>query len=389
MPKLVQSVPKYRKHRASGQAVVTLCGVDHYLGPHGTKVSKTEYDRLVAEWLANGRAIEVAVEEITVLELVVAFLKYAKRYYGGGTRGSYANLKRGMEPLKRLYSRTNAAEFGPREFKAVRQTLIDEDLSRKYINEKMRQIIQAFTWAAGEAMIPPTVPQSLKMVTPLRLGRSSVRETEAIKPVAKPLVDATLKHLSPTVSAMVQLQMLTGARPGEICVLRPCDVDRSRDIWVAKLPKHKTAHHGRERVLLIGPKGQEVLRPYLLRPAEDYCFSPAEAMKHRHDVAHANRTTPMSCGNSPGTNRKRKPARKPGRRYITQSYARAIQRACEDNGLEHWSPNQLRHLTATEVRREFGLEAAQIILGHSQANVTQVYAERDIAKGIEVAKQIG
>ena len=57
---------------------------------------------------------------------------------------------------------------------------------------------------------------------------------------------------------------------------------------------------------------------------------------------------------------------------------------------EHrWSPNQLRHAAATEIRREFGLEAAQVILGHSQANVTQVYAERDLAKGLEVARQIG
>jgi hypothetical protein len=35
---------KYRKHRASGQAVVTLNGRDFYLGPHNTKASKLEYD---------------------------------------------------------------------------------------------------------------------------------------------------------------------------------------------------------------------------------------------------------------------------------------------------------------------------------------------------------
>ena len=48
MPKLTYSLPKYRKHRASGQAVVTLNGRDFYLGPHGSKVSKMEYDRLIA-----------------------------------------------------------------------------------------------------------------------------------------------------------------------------------------------------------------------------------------------------------------------------------------------------------------------------------------------------
>ncbi len=40
MPRLTRTVPKYRKHRASGQAIVTLNGVDRYLGPHGTKASQ-------------------------------------------------------------------------------------------------------------------------------------------------------------------------------------------------------------------------------------------------------------------------------------------------------------------------------------------------------------
>ncbi len=55
MPRLTNATPKYRKHKASGQAIVTLCGKDHYLGPHGTKASNVEYDRLVAEWLSQGR----------------------------------------------------------------------------------------------------------------------------------------------------------------------------------------------------------------------------------------------------------------------------------------------------------------------------------------------
>ena len=50
-----KALPKYRKHRVSGQAIVTLSGKDFYLGPHGTKASKSEYDRLIGEWLANGR----------------------------------------------------------------------------------------------------------------------------------------------------------------------------------------------------------------------------------------------------------------------------------------------------------------------------------------------
>ena len=57
---------------------------------------------------------------------------------------------------------------------------------------------------------------------------------------------------------------------------------------------------------------------------------------------------------------------------------------------EHrWHPNQLRHTVATEVRARFGLEAAQAVLGHAKADVTQVYAERDLSKAAEVMRQIG
>ena len=55
MPRLVNSSPKYRRHKSSGKAVVTLNGRDFYLGPYGSKASRIEYDRLVAEWMANHR----------------------------------------------------------------------------------------------------------------------------------------------------------------------------------------------------------------------------------------------------------------------------------------------------------------------------------------------
>ena len=47
-------VPSYRRHKPSGQAVVTLNGRDIYLGKWDTKASRTEYDRLIGEWLAVG-----------------------------------------------------------------------------------------------------------------------------------------------------------------------------------------------------------------------------------------------------------------------------------------------------------------------------------------------
>ena len=83
----------------------------------------------------------------------------------------------------------------------------------------------------------------------------------------------------------------------------------------------------------------------------------------------------------------------PGRiahtRYYHGTYSKAINRACKLHGLPHWHPNQLRHAAATRIRAEFGLEAAQVSLGHARADVTQVYGERNAALAVEVARKIG
>ena len=54
-----------------------------------------------------------------------------------------------------------------------------------------------------------------------------------------------------------------------------------------------------------------------------------------------------------------------------------------------WTPLQLRHTAATEIRARFGLEAAQVVLGHARADTTEIYAERDLAKARGVMAEIG
>jgi hypothetical protein len=75
MPKLAPDrVPSYRRHKQSGQAIVTLRGRDHLLGPYGTKASRAEYDRLIAEWVANGRQSRpTAGGDLTVTTLIGRF----------------------------------------------------------------------------------------------------------------------------------------------------------------------------------------------------------------------------------------------------------------------------------------------------------------------------
>jgi integrase len=57
--------------------------------------------------------------------------------------------------------------------------------------------------------------------------------------------------------------------------------------------------------------------------------------------------------------------------------------------IPRWSPNQLRHAAASEIRKNFGLEAAQVVLGHRKADTTQIYAERDLAKAADIMREVG
>lgn len=410
MPRLTQAVPRYRKHKSSGQAIVEINGNRHYLGRHASKASRLEYDRLVTEWLASGRSASYGVpaRQLSVAEMLVAYLDFARRYYGNGPRTELSQMVRTVRPLQRLYGRQLACEFDGQKLKTVRQQFISAGGCRSYVNLSVQRLVRVFPWAAGEAMIPATVPTALSMVAGLRRGKSEAPEGRKVLPVEADAVAATLPFVPSVVRAMIELQQLCGARPGEICVLRPMDVDRSSDVWEFKLDEHKTAHCGKERTVYLGPLAQEVLRPFLLRPADAFCFSPAESIAEIRAARTAARKTPLSCGNSVGSKRlRRKPRCQPGGRYTTQSYGRAIQRACDlafpvPSDIEadskaakawrddhRWSPNRLRHSLATKVRREFDLDTASVMLGHSQIAVTQRYAEQDHAKAVAAARKIG
>ena len=227
MPRLTNSVPKYRKHRASGNAVVTIGGRDHYLGPHGTKASRLEYDRLVSEWLAAGRPshpVPPSVgQELTIVELCAKYWLYAKGHYRKRGRGTSEldNVRYAIRPLKELYGHTLVGDFGPLALKALQQQMIEQGLSRRVINSRISRVKRLFRWAVSEQLACGHQLISLNAVMGLRRGRTNARETEPIRPVEDEVVEATLPHLPPIVADMVKLQRLTCCRPSEICLMRP------------------------------------------------------------------------------------------------------------------------------------------------------------------------
>lgn len=424
--------PAYTLHKPSGQARVRIDGKDHYLGPHRSPESLDKYARLIAEWSAvtpSLRSLEQApaLDRLTIAELLVGYLEFAKGYYVNPEDGTPSKelhcMKDAMRPLKRLYAAALVREFGPNALKAVREHLIGLGWARTHINRTVNRIRRIFKWGVSNELVAPSVLQALKTVDGLRQGRTNAKETSPVKPVSQDRVDAVLPHVSRQVVAMIQLQLRSGCRPGEVVVMRGCDLDTTGDIWIYSPVRHKTAWRGHRRQIYLGQQAQAIVKEFLSTDLEAYLFRPCDAMAEHRERKSRNRKTPLSCGNRPGTNKKRKPRKRPGQRYSPESYAKAIAHGCDlafppvDSlarrqdetakawkarltteqheqlkawrDVNRWSPNQLRHTAATEIRKRYGVEGAQVVLGHARADVTQVYAERNQQLAIDIMRHCG
>jgi integrase len=435
------SVPSYRLHKQSGQAVVTLPdGLgkrrDVLLGEYGTPKSRQEYTRVLAEWEANGRRSAPRggdrPADVSVNELILSYAQFCQGYYrhADGTPTSEAdNIRLALRPLRRLFGHTPAADFDSLALESLREEMIRLGRCRIRVNKDVSRVRRLFRWAAGKKLVPLAVHELLGTVEGLRAGRSAARETPPVRPVADEVVAATLPHLRPQVAAMVRLQLLTGMRPGEVVAMRGVDLEMTGPVWVYRPGsdagphgRHKTAHRGQPRVVLIGPRAQEVLRPWLRLNLQEYLFQPREAMAQYRAELHRKRQTPLTPGQA-SRGPKGNPRRAPGDRYRVSSYDHAVMDACDAafpppgplarqegetkkgwlarigaEGLaevkrwqkaHRWHPNQLRHAKATELRREFGLDAARAVLGHRSPQITEVYAEIDADKAARVMEQRG
>jgi integrase len=387
-------VPTYRLHKQSGQAITTLRLPDGgrrdvLLGPHNTDASKAEYERVLAEWRATGGR-SVTPAGLTVNELILAFWRHAEQHYrrpDGTPTNELNDYRLSLRPLKELYGHSPTAEFGPLALKAVRQTMVESGLCRGVVNQRVGRIRRMFKWAASEELVPHGVYAGLATVAGLAKGRSAARETVPIRPVPEAFVEAVLPFVLAPVAAMIEVQRWTGMRPGEACAMRACDLDTSGAVWLYRPAHHKTAWRGKERIIALGPRAQSVVRPFLTLDTEAYLFSPARALAERAARRRDQRKTKVQP--SQRDRRKAKPKRRPRDFYTNLAYLTAVRRACRKAGVPHWHPNQLRHNFASLTRRQYGLEAAQVVLGHSRADVTQVYAERDLTLALKVATEVG
>lgn len=382
--------PKYRLHKGSGQAVVTVDGKDYYLGVHGTERSRTRYAEIVRAWSEPGSLPTPApCSDPTVEELIARFWLHAERYYravDGRAKSELASFKLALEVLRQAHRDTPASRFGIRGMRDVQGAMVARGWCRRVVNRMTTRVKTMFRWCMEEELVSPTVYHAVRSARGIPEGAAP--DYDEVLPVPEEDLPKTLERLGRIPAALVRLQLLTGARPGELLGLRPCDLQRServrvrpgvvidaRGCWVFVPKRHKTSHRGHSRVILFGPEARKILEPFMSRAADAFLFSPREAAAEYLAVHEqtANFDRPRS----------------PGLRYTTWSYGHAVANACRRAKVPRWTPHQLRHNAATRLVAQFGWETARIILGHSAVSMTAQYAIEDFTKAVDAVQRAG
>ena len=444
MPKTPLGLPKLQRYKPRNLAAVRIDGRFLYLGPWGDDPRKpcpaaqAAYDAKIREWLDNGRRLpDSGTEPLTVEELAARFWTHAESHYvkKGRPTSELHCYRMALRPVRRLYGASAAENFGPAALKACRAELVAAGMVRRSVNKTVSRIRSVFRWAAAEQLVDPSVVTALEMVAPLLAGRTEAAESEPVAAVPESDLAATLAHLAAPVRAMVEVQLWSGCRPGEVVGMRGRDIDTAGlsvagvRVWVYRPADHKGEHLDKDRVIFLGPKAQEVIHPWLKADAAAPLFASASprwrgraysvsgyrqaieracvqaaladiAAKGPADAA-ALKSLEEAAGKAQTVSamvraRRPKPAAAELKKAVAaataaaQEFRRALAAAVEAHKAPGpWHPHRLRHNAAERLEAEHGLEAAQYVLGHSMPDTTRIYSQAHRRKAAEVMGRSG
>jgi len=223
-------VSTYRHHKSTGQAVVTLDGKDVYLGIYGSPESRKEYAAKISEWQER---TDAPPSNICIRDLTILYLKRCEGHYvkGDVPTSELHCVKLALKPLNRLYWNLPIAEFTPKMLANVRKCMLDAEYVRTSIDRDMRPVRRMFKWGVAEGLVPGNVFRNLETLQGLQAGRTDAKESEPVIPVPLDWVNAVRDYVCRPIWGMIQLQLATGMRPGEVRILRGCDLNMPGEIW--------------------------------------------------------------------------------------------------------------------------------------------------------------
>lgn len=376
-----EQVPKMRHDKERDRAYVRIDGVRHRLGKWGSDKAQASYDALIASWLVSGRvntdgATAGKAESapppsssgiLTVADLLALWMEDIATNGKGIKSSSYGSARAAGRAMS-AYLTLPVDDFGPKAFKQVmrdyaktpvvrRKKLkdgtvvnIENPRTRKYVNSVMVRIRKMFEWAVSEEMIDAAKAWRLQSVPLLEYGDPHTKESDERTPAKPEVVQATLGALTRECASLIQALSLTGARPGEICKMTMAQIyDRDKKVWRYVPRRHKNSWRGKIRHVAIGPRCQEIIN----KQVEEYGLSETDA------IFSPRRSIP----------RKREGAKPdPRAREFFESLVvrKAVCRACEVAGVEHWFPYQMRYAAGAKARQQGGIATTSATLGNSE-----------------------
>lgn len=354
-------LPAYTLHKPSGQARVYIDGKSVYLGEFGSEKSRIAYGEVIARHaaglpidpLAKGKSSDGPDADTgpTIAELLLGYWHHANEYYRG-TDGKPTSeihcLRSALKPLRQLFEFTPADEFTPLMLKTVRQKYIEAGWTRLNINKCVSRIRSVFRWGVENGLVSVNTWTALKALSALSAGRSAAVEGRKRSAVSEDQITAVRSHLSQRNRDLLDLMLLTASRPSEILSVTWNLIDRTADVWVVDLVKHKNSHRGKSRKIHFGPKSQAILLRYVDTPPNERIF--------------------------------------PSRR---DTFSQAIADACTRAKVAKFVPHELRHTAATRIRDNIGIEAAQAMCGHASPDMTAHYSSRMDGIAAKTAAQVG
>lgn len=337
--------------------------------------------------------------EYTIARLCGQYLRHASRTFRkkGKPTSHVWNVRMAMRELRDAHGGEPSAAFDAPKLATLRDSMIyttgqdgkDKVRAAKTVNGRLSIIQAAFIWAREKGRVPAAVVADVISVVRIKKGRTDAKPSKAVKSIGISFVDDVVRFMPEVVADMVRLLSYTGLRPHEICEMRTCDIEAGGDVWLFRPSSHKLEHleDEGETIRFLGPQAQGVVRRYLKLNREAYMFSPREAEAQRKVQKRKDRMTPLYPSHLAKI--KLDASDRLGDRYTTESFRRAIHYACKKAGAAKWNPGQLRHTVATRLRKRYGIEDASVHLGHKHLSTTEIYAEKDAQRAMQIAKEAG
>lgn len=359
----VRAVPELREDERGRAVARWMDGGTRRLrtfGRWGTREARQAYERFAAEWYAGGGRVAADPDRlVSVATLIERCLAWAEQTFvkHGRITSEVHGYRAALGTVNDLYGATPANEFGPVQLRAVVNRWIGEGKAISTVNNYLSKVQICWSRGVGDGSIPAAVADALRHVERAVAGRTAARPKRKVRSAPAKSVEAVLaqaERLDPdpgrraVLVAMVRLQLATGMRPGEVIELTPESIDRTRTPWLyAPASGGKTLHHDKPRRVYVGPKGREILAPWL-----DQAGPGQRVFRFARQRGGGTMGVPIAY------------------------YRDAIAAACVAAGVEVFTPHQLRHSHGTAVHLRYEDDAAvAAALGNSAEVARQVYVD--------------